>query len=93
MARMCGGVAQLVIDDKYASHWTGWDPKAKRLVVTSGREGDRTYLLKLDEATGELSIDEAFRDVDGKVGFSFDARAWPHGFTGSAKAHGAVFKR
>jgi hypothetical protein len=86
-------VSQLVIDDKYASHWTGWDPKAKRLVVTSGREGDRTYLLKLDEATGELSIDEAFRDVDGKVGFSFDARAWPHGFTGSAKAHGAVFTR
>ena len=32
-------------------------------------------------------------EVDGKVGFSFDARAWPHGFTGSAKAHGAVFTR
>ncbi|MCL9983709.1 MAG: hypothetical protein NBV60_11205, partial [Erythrobacter sp.] len=73
-------------------HWTGWDPKAKRLVVTSGRSGDRTYLLKLDEATGQLTIDENFRDADGKVGFSFD-RAWPHGWTGDAAPHGAVFTR
>lgn len=85
-------VSRLVIDDKYAPHWTGWDPKAKRLVVTSGRSGDRTYLLKLDEATGRLAIDEDFRDADGKVGFSFE-RAWPHGWTGDAKPHGAVFKR
>lgn len=86
-------VSRLVIDEKYFSHWTGWDPKAERLVVTSGRVADRTYLLKLDEATGKLSIDEAFRDVDGKPGFSFDNRAWPHGFAGDAKPHGAVFSR
>lgn len=86
-------VSRLVIDDIYRSHWTGWDPKSKRLVVTSGAPGDRTYLLTLDETTGALAIDTAFRDTDGKVGFSFDARAWPHGFTGAAKAHGAVFTR
>ncbi len=86
-------VSRLIIDDKYNSHWTGWDPVTRRLVITSGNEGDRTYLLKLDEATGQLSIDEAFCDADGQVGFSFDARAWPHGFTGSAMAHGAVFTR
>lgn len=86
-------VSRLVINDEYASHWTGWDPKTKRLVVTSGRPGDRTYLLKLDEQTGALSIDTAFRDVDGQVGFSFEKREWPHGWTGAAKAHGAVFTR
>lgn len=86
-------VSRLVIDDKYASHWTGWDPKTKRLVVTSGQAGDRAYLLKLDETTGALSIDSDFRDVDGKVGFSFDDRSWPHGWTGAAKPHGAVFTR
>ena len=85
-------VSRLVINSEYAPHWTGWDPKAKRLVVTSGRSGDRTYLLKLDEATGQLTIDENFRDADGKVGFSFD-RAWPHGWTGDAAPHGAVFTR
>lgn len=86
-------VSRLVIDDKYESHWTAWDPKLKRLVVTSGQPGDRAYLLKLDEATGSLSIDTAFRDTDGMVGFNFDRRAWPHGWTGDAKAHGAVFTR
>ncbi len=62
-------------------------------MITSGREGDRTYLLKLDQTTGKLVIDETFRDADGKVGFSFDSRTWPHGWTGSAKPHGAVFER
>lgn len=86
-------VSRLVIDDKYSPHWTGWDPKARRLVVTSGKAGDRMYLLKLDETTGKLSIDEAFRDIDGQVGFSFARRAWPHGWTGEGKPHGAVFSR
>jgi hypothetical protein len=62
-------------------------------VVTSGRDGDRTYLLKLDPATGALSIDTGFRDQDGKVGFSFASRKWPHGWTGAGKPHGAVFSR
>jgi len=86
-------VSRLVINDKYAAHWTGWDPKSKRLVVTSGQSGDRMYLLKLDEATGALSIDNAFRDADGQPGFSFAKRAWPHGWTGEGKPHGAVFSR
>lgn len=86
-------VSRLVIDDKYDPHWTAWDPKSKRLVVTSGRAGDRLYLLKLDQASGALSIDEAFRDADGKVGFSFAKRAWPHGWSGDGKPHGAVFSR
>lgn len=86
-------VSRLVIDDKYAAHWTGWDPKARRLVVTSGRAGDRTYLLKLDETTGALTLDTRFRDADGQVGFSFGRRDWPHGWTGAGAPHGAVFSR
>lgn len=86
-------VSRLTIDDKYDPHWTGWDAKAKRLVVTSGQEGDRMYLLKLDEATGALTIDDKFRDTDGKAGFSFAKRTWPHGWTGDGKPHGAVFSR
>jgi len=51
------------------------------------------YLLKLDEATGALSIDNAFRDTDGQPGLSFATREWPHGWTGEGKPHGAVFSR
>lgn len=86
-------VSRLVINDQYKPHWTAWDAKAKRLVVTSGRPGDRMYLLKLDEASGALTIDQQFRDTDGQVGFSFAKRAWPHGWTGEGSPHGAVFSR
>ena len=86
-------VSRLVISPEYAAHWTGLDPQTGRLVITSERAGDRTYLLKLDQTTGALSIDTAFRGEDGEVGFSFASRKWPHGWTGAGKPHGAVFSR
>lgn len=86
-------VARLTIDGEFSPHWTGWSPKVRRLVVTSGKKGTRLYLLKLNEGSGALSIDEAFRDTDGKVGFSFATRQWPHGWTGEGTPHGAVFSR
>lgn len=87
-------VSRITLGARYDAHWTGWDAKAKRLVVTSGRDPeDRLFLLKLDEATGAIAVDERFRDVDGKPGFSFAARAWPHNWTGSVTPHGAVFSR
>lgn len=86
-------VSRLVISKDYASHWTGLDPATGEIVVTSRRDGDRTYMLKLDAATGALSIDTAFRDEDGQPGFSFARRKWPHGWTGAGKPHGAVFSR
>ena len=86
-------VSRLVINAKYSPHWTGWDSKSRRLVVTSGQSGDRMYLLKLNEASGELTIDESFRGEDGKPGFSFAKQSWPHGWTGAGQPHGAVFSR
>lgn len=86
-------VSRLTISDAFSPHWTAWDKNAKRIVVTSGRKGDRLYLLKLDDRTGALSVDETFRDTDGKVGFSFANRLWPHGWSGEGTPHGAVFSR
>jgi hypothetical protein len=86
-------VSRLVISPDYAPHWTGLDRETGRIVVTSGREGDRTYVLQLDPKTGALAIDTAFRDEDGQPGFSFASRKWPHGWTGAGKPHGALFSR
>jgi hypothetical protein len=47
----------------------------------------------LDPNTGSLTIDQTFRDIDGKPGFNFASRVWPHGWTGEGKPHGAVFSR
>ena len=84
-------VSRLALSDAYFSHWTAWGAKTQRLVVTSG--SDRLYLLKLDMATGALSLDDDFRGTDGKTGFTFADRKWPHGWSGTAAAHGAVFSR
>jgi hypothetical protein len=87
-------VSRLSLGERYFPHWTGWDPATKRLVVTSSSTPEeRTYLLKLDERTGALSVDTAFRDSDGQPGFSFNERDWPHGWHGAARPHGAVFTR
>ena len=84
-------VSRLALSNDYFSHWTAWGTKTKRLVVTSG--SNRLYLLKLDPATGALSLDDDFRGTDGKTGFTFADREWPHGWRGTAMAHGAVFSR
>jgi hypothetical protein len=87
-------VSRLTLSDRYFPHWTGWDPKTGRLVVTaSATPGDRTYLLKFDQSRGVLAVDEAFRDTDGQPGFSFSERDWPHGWRGVGTPHGAVFSR
>jgi len=84
-------VSRLKFSDTYKPHWTGWDVKTQRLVVT-GRE-PRLFMVKLDQATGALSLDETFHDTDGKVGFNFEGREWPHGWKGSGLPHGVVFSR
>jgi hypothetical protein len=88
--------SRLAISDDFVPHWTAWDEATQRLVVTPGsgeNSSSRMYLLKLDQSNGALSVDDAFRDIDGAVGFSFARRAWPHGWTGDAQPHGAVFSR
>ena len=90
-------VSRLKLSDSYQPHWTAWDPTTQRVVVTSsmwpGAPLERLYLMKLDPATGALTLDDAFRDTDGKMGFSFANRQWPHGWNGSGLPHGAVFSR
>jgi hypothetical protein len=84
-------VSRLKLDDGFSPHWTGWDEKTKRLVVTGS--GPRLFLVKLDQATGALAMDDAFHDADGKPGFNFAEREWPHGWKGSGIPHGVVFSR
>ncbi|MFY9732439.1 MAG: hypothetical protein WAK24_17650 [Candidatus Acidiferrales bacterium] len=88
-------VSRIKLTDTYSPHWTAWGEKTQRLVVTSsGSPGDhRMFLLKLDQGTGAIALDDAFRDVDGKVGFNFGEREWPQGWKGSGAPHGVVFSK
>jgi hypothetical protein len=84
-------VSRLKLADGFSPHWTGWDEKTKRVVVTGS--GPRLFLVKLDQDTGTLTMDDAFHDADGKPGFNFADRDWPHGWKGSGIPHGVVFSR
>jgi hypothetical protein len=86
-------VARTVIDPAYQPHWTVYDPATRRVAVTGESTDDRLMLLKFDPDSGALAVDAAFHDADGRPGFAFTNRAWPHGWTGSAYAHGVVFSR
>jgi hypothetical protein len=85
-------VARVVLDQLIWPHWTGYDAKTDRLAVTGYAE-DRLYMLSFDPDKGALAVDTAFHDENGKPGFDFDKRTWPHGWTGSAMAHGVVFSK
>jgi hypothetical protein len=88
-------VSRVTLSDSFFPHWSAWDPETQRLVATSGSTppDNRLYLLKLSQATGAITVDSTFHDADGKPGFSFGTRQWPHGWTGAGTPHGAVFSR
>jgi hypothetical protein len=49
-------------------------------------------MARVDPATGRLWWDESFRSPDGSLGVSFRRERWPHGETGEAFGHAALFR-
>ena len=81
-------------------HWLGKDPLGNRLVLGSEQGSEQGFfILRIDEETGALAFDTSFqakqkglilnRKKDGYV--SFDRPVWPHGETGMAWGHAAIF--
>ena len=50
-------------------------------------------MARFDSTTGRLSWDESFHDADGRLGVNFVREHWPHGNTGEAFGHAALFRR
>jgi hypothetical protein len=86
-------VARLHADSTFFPHWLARDPGSNRLILGQemGRE-DRMLMLRVDEATGRLWWEESFRSEDGTLGLSFRRETWPHGASGSATGHAALFR-
>lgn len=68
-------------------HWAAADRKSGRIAVT-GAKDSWVLMLKFDDRTGKLSIDETFGS-GGRA--DFDGQRWPHGDSGKAIVHGTVF--
>ena len=78
----------------FLPHWVARDPGGNRIVVTTDGPGaaPTVALFDVDPATGRLSLDERFgTTADGIPGVSFDRVDWPHGSTGPAMPHAALF--
>ena len=81
---------RVTFDSTFGPHWMAFDAGGSRLIVNDGKS--RMMLVDLDQRTGDLRIDEAFRDSAATVpGVSFTRKDWPHGATGPAVPHGSVF--
>lgn len=88
-------VSRLTLGADQVPHWIALEPGGDRIVVTGYRGIEsRVLIAKLDRRTGALSLDSAFHAPgDTLPGVSFDRAAWPHGASGRAIPHGAVFSR
>lgn len=84
----------------FVPHWLSKDPLTNRFVL-GAEVGDEKgfFILRFDEETGTLVYDTRFRGKDGssflspnrKGYISLNRREWPHGATGNAWGHAALF--
>jgi hypothetical protein len=86
-------VSRLDLPRNFAAHWLSPDPRSNRLVLGAhqgGQEG--MFLLLVDPATGRLRFDPAVRSPGAPEGYiDLTRQRWPHGDTGAAWAHAALF--
>jgi hypothetical protein len=87
-------VSSVTFGDDENPHWIAIDPSGRRVVMNSGGAGSRLFLVNFEPVTGKLTMDERFRDPDDpRPGIKMTGKSWPHGFTGNAAPHGAVFSK
>lgn len=88
-------VARLTMDTEFMPHWAQVDPGTYRVVVSGiGSEAGSVMMYWVDPDTGVLTRDEAFGQVAGLgSGLVMTRDEWPHGPTGPALPHAALFGR
>jgi hypothetical protein len=87
-------VSELSLGATQFTHWLAWDEPGSRIILNSGGQDSRLYMLRFDRKTGTVTIDSDFRNPgSAQPGFSMSNIAWPHGFQGTGLPHGAVFSR
>jgi len=88
-------VGRLELGPDQVPHWLALEPSGTRVVITGYRDLLTWVLLAdLDPATGTMTVDTTFRDAGAaRPGVFFGRAVWPHGTTGAAIPHGAVFAR
>ncbi len=87
-------VQELKLGEDYRPHWISADQTQNRIVATGrGAMEHRVVLVSLDPKTGRMTIaPNGGGDLAGSAGIRFDRTDWPHGSTGPATPHGALYR-
>ena len=85
-------VSRLPTPATFNPHWLARDPRSNRVVLGAELGGEEGfYVLRFDAQTGQLAFDSALNG-EGHAGYlSLRNQAWPHGATGPAWGHAALF--
>jgi hypothetical protein len=88
-------VSRLTLRPDEVPHWIALEPNGNRVAITGYRALEsRVLLAALDRSSGALSLDTTFKAPGAEPpGVDFGREQWPHGSTGRAIPHGAVFHR
>lgn len=86
-------VSRLKTPVDFNPHWAATDPGSDRIVIGAELGGEHgMYLLTFDSVLGRLSFDETIISKQGRVGYiDLEDQDWPHGDTGAAWGHAALF--
>ena len=89
-------VDRLILGNDDQPHWISLAPDGRRIIISGGAKAMQARLLMatIDPISGKLSLDPTFRPKGAALpGIDFDRPTWPHGDSGKAIPHGAVFSR
>jgi len=93
-------VYRLETPGDFNPHWLSKDPRSNRLILGAELGGEKGFfVLRMDEQTGALDFDDDFNGQKPGRLFSSVTRGyislqreeWPHGKTGDAWGHAALF--
>jgi len=85
-------VFRLPTPSTFNPHWLARDPRSNRLVLGAELGGEEGfYILRFDESSGRLSFDSALESEGHRGYVSLKNQSWPHGATGAAWGHSALF--
>ncbi|CAN5900307.1 hypothetical protein BH20GEM1_BH20GEM1_01480 [soil metagenome] len=88
-------VSRVTLGPDDVPHWIAVSADERRVAITGyGTMQHRVVIARFDPPTGQLTIDERFREEGAdEPGFGMDDETWPHGGQAKGIPHGAVFSR
>lgn len=86
-------VSRVTLGPEDVPHWIAVSGDQRRVVITGyGALRNRVLIARFDPATGQLALDERFREEGAaEPGFRMTGKSWPHGGGADGVPHGAVF--